>query len=123
MNLLERFNQKQQENLSKKKEESIFGPGDTIRVHVKISEGDRERVQKFEGICIARKNAGLHSAFTVRRASSGYGVERVFPLYSPKVKQIECVRRGKVRRAKIYYLRQLSGKKARILEKRTKIKK
>ncbi len=94
-----------------------FGPGDTIRVNVKVVEGSRERIQVFEGVCIARKNAGINSAFTVRKISYGEGVERIFPLYSPRVDSIEVVRRGRVRRAKLYYLRGLRGKAARITEK------
>src|SRR5688572_13450156 len=94
-----------------------FAPGDTLRVNVKVKEGDRERVQAFEGVCIARKNAGINSSFTVRKISYGEGVERVFPLYSPRIGSIELVRRGDVRRAKLYYLRGLRGKAARITEK------
>ncbi len=94
-----------------------FAPGDTVRVNVKVVEGTRERLQAFEGLCIARKNAGLNSAFTVRKISYGEGVERVFPLYSPRVASIEVVRRGDVRRAKLYYLRGLRGKAARIAER------
>ncbi len=94
-----------------------FAPGDTVKVNVKVVEGNRERLQAFEGVCIARKNAGINSAFTVRKISYGEGVERVFPLYSPKI-TIEVVRRGSVRRAKLYYLRDLQGKKARIPEKK-----
>jgi large subunit ribosomal protein L19 len=94
-----------------------FGPGDTVKVNVKVVEGDRERVQAFEGVCIARKNAGLNSSFTVRKISYGEGVERVFPLYSPRVVSVELVRRGDVRRAKLYYLRGLRGKAARITER------
>ena len=99
------------------KEMPEFGPGDTIRVNVKVVEGSRERIQAFEGVCIARKNAGVNSAFTVRKISYGEGVERVFPLYSPRVDSVEVVRRGRVRRAKLYYLRGLRGKAARIAEK------
>lgn len=95
-----------------------FGPGDTLRVAVKVQEGTRERLQIFEGVCIARKNSGLNSNFTVRKISFGEGVERVFPLYSPSIEAIEVVRRGVVRRAKLYYLRGRSGKSARIVEKR-----
>jgi large subunit ribosomal protein L19 len=94
-----------------------FAPGDTLRVNVKVVEGSRERVQAFEGVCIARKNAGLHSSFTVRKISYGEGVERVFPLYSPRIASVEVVRRGDVRRAKLYYLRGRRGKSARIAEK------
>ncbi len=94
-----------------------FGPGDTVKVNVKVVEGDRERVQAFEGVCIGRKNAGLNSSFTVRKISYGEGVERVFPLYSPRLVSVELVRRGDVRRAKLYYLRGLRGKAARITER------
>ena len=93
-----------------------FRPGDTLKVHVKVTEGDRERVQVFEGLCIARKNSGINSSFTVRKISYGEGVERVFPLYSPRVDEIEVVRKGVVRRAKLYYLRGRTGKSARIIE-------
>jgi large subunit ribosomal protein L19 len=94
-----------------------FAPGDTLRVNVKVVEGTRERVQAFEGVCIGRKNAGLHSSFTVRKISYGEGVERVFPLYSPRIASIEVVRHGDVRRAKLYYLRGRRGKSARIAER------
>jgi len=94
-----------------------FAPGDTLRVNVKVVEGTRERVQAFEGVCIGRKNAGLHSSFTVRKISYGEGVERVFPLYSPRIASIEVVRHGDVRRAKLYYLRGRRGKSARIFER------
>jgi len=94
-----------------------FGPGDTLRVNVKVIEGTRERVQAFEGVCIARKNAGVNSNFTVRKISYGEGVERVFPLHSPRIASVELVRRGDVRRAKLYYLRGRRGKSARIAEK------
>lgn len=96
-----------------------FSPGDTIKVRVKVVEGTTERIQAYEGVCIARSNAGLNSSFTVRKISYGEGVERVFPLYSPRIDGIEVVRRGKVRRAKLYYLRDLSGKSARIAERTT----
>lgn len=91
-----------------------FAPGDTVRVSVKIREGDKERLQAFEGVCIARKHGGLRETFTVRKVSYGVGVERVFPLHSPRIDKIEVVSRGHVRRAKLYYLRDLSGKAARI---------
>jgi large subunit ribosomal protein L19 len=94
-----------------------FAPGDTLRVNVKIKEGDRERIQAFEGLCIARAGAGVNENFTVRKLSFGEGVERVFPLNSPSVDSIEVRRKGKVRRAKLYYLRGLTGKRARIAEK------
>lgn len=96
-----------------------FRAGDSLRVHVKVKEGERERVQIFEGVCIGRRMRGIHSSFTVRKVSYGEGVERVFPLYSPRLANIEVVRRGKVRRAKLYYLRGLSGRKARIEERKT----
>ncbi|MFO7246077.1 MAG: 50S ribosomal protein L19 [Thermaerobacter sp.] len=95
-----------------------FGPGDTVRVHVKVKEGNRERIQVFEGVVIARKGGGLDETFTVRRVSYGVGVERVFPIHAPVVDRIEVVRRGRVRRAKLYFLRNLRGKAARIKEKR-----
>lgn len=96
-----------------------FSPGDTVRVRVKVVEGSRERIQAFEGVCIGRKNAGVDSNFTVRKISSGEGVERVFPLYSPRIEGIDVVRRGKVRRSKLYYLRGRAGKSARIAERTT----
>jgi large subunit ribosomal protein L19 len=95
-----------------------FRPGDTVRVNVKVIEGTRERVQAFEGVCIARRNRGINSAFTVRKVSYGEGVERVFPLHSPRIDSIDVVRRGRVRRAKLYYLRGRTGKSARIAERR-----
>jgi large subunit ribosomal protein L19 len=94
-----------------------FRPGDTVKVNVKVVEGDRERVQAFEGVCIARKNAGLNSSFTVRKISYGEGVERIFPLYSPRLTSVELIRSGDVRRAKLYYLRGRRGKAARISER------
>ena len=94
-----------------------FGPGDTLRVHVKVIEGSRERIQVYEGVCIGRKNSGLNSSFTVRKISYGEGVERVFPLYSPLVDSVEVVRKGRVLRAKLYYLRGCRGKDARIAER------
>ena len=94
-----------------------FGPGDTVVVQVKVKEGDRERLQAFEGVVIARRNRGLNSAFTVRKISSGIGVERTFPLHTPSVAKIEVSRRGRVRRAKLYYIRNLRGKAARIRER------
>lgn len=95
-----------------------FRPGDTIRVSVRVREGDKERLQAFEGVCIGRRGAGIGETFTVRKVSGGIGVERVFPLHSPTVVRIEVVRTGRVRRAKLYYLRKLSGKAARIRERR-----
>ena len=94
-----------------------FDPGDTLRVNVRVREGDKERLQAFEGVCIARKGGGISETFTVRKVSSGIGVERVFPVHSPSVESITVVRRGRVRRAKLYYLRALRGKAARIKEK------
>jgi len=95
-----------------------FGPGDTVRVHVKILEGDKERIQIFEGFVIGRSGGGLRETFRVRKVSYGVGVERVFPVHSPRIEQIEVIRRGRVRRAKLYYLRDLKGKAAQIKEKR-----
>ena len=95
-----------------------FRPGDTVRVNVRVKEGDKERVQAFEGVCIARRGAGVSETFTVRKISNGVGVERIFPLHSPTVASLDVIRRGRVRRAKLYYLRALSGKAARIKEKR-----
>ena len=103
-------------DLKSKREVPEFGPGDTLRVHVKVSEGQRERTQAYEGVCVARKNAGVNSSFTVRKISFGEGVERVFPLYAPVLDKIEVVRHGRVRRAKLYYLRELRGRAARITE-------
>lgn len=114
MNKLQKFEEKQIKSLSKQIPD--FKPGDTVRVGVKIVEGDKERVQAYEGVCIARKNRGLNSSFTVRKISNGEGVERVFPLHSPRIEAIEVVRRGDVRRAKLYYMRDLTGKAARIKE-------
>lgn len=119
MNILQKFEQAQLTKLKEGKSFPEFQAGDTVRVLVKVVEGTRERTQAYEGVCIARKNAGINSAFTVRKLSYGEGVERVFPLYSPNI-TIELVRRGIVRRAKLYYLRGLTGKKARIAEKITK---
>lgn len=118
MNVLQQIEQEQIAKLTDGKDIPTFGPGDTVRVGVKVIEGTRERVQNFEGVCIARANKGVNSAFTVRKMSFGEGVERVFPLYSPNLDSIAVVRRGKVRRAKLYYLRGLTGKAARITEKR-----
>ncbi len=117
MTLLEQFERDQTAKLIEGKEIPDFGPGDTVRVHVRVVEGTRERVQVFEGVCIGLKRAGLNSGFTVRKISYGEGVERVFPLYSPRLEKIEVMRRGRVRRAKLYYLRGRTGKRARIAEK------
>ncbi|MGH7585706.1 MAG: 50S ribosomal protein L19 [Gemmatimonadales bacterium] len=95
-----------------------FEPGDTVRVQVRVREGDKERLQAFEGICIAKRGGGINETFTVRKVSAGVGVERIFPLHSPTISSVEVVRRGAVRRAKLYYLRRLSGRAARIREKR-----
>ena len=115
MNLLQKFEQQQLEKLAASIPD--FAPGDTVRVNVKVVEGTRERIQAYEGVVIARKNAGINSSFTVRKISYGEGVERVFPLYSPRLESITLVRRGDVRRAKLYYLRSRRGKSARIAEK------
>jgi large subunit ribosomal protein L19 len=116
MNLIQTLEKEQIEKLSAGKEIPEFGPGDTVLVNVKVVEGDKSRVQAYEGVCIGRSGSGLHENFTVRKISYGEGVERVFPLYSPMIDSIRVVRRGKVRRAKLYYLRGLRGKKARIVE-------
>ena len=119
MNIIDEIEAEQIEKLTAGKKIPKFSPGDTLRVNVKVVEGSRERIQAFEGVCIARRNRGLNSAFTVRKISYGEGVERVFPLYSPRIDSIQLIRRGDVRRAKLYYLRGLTGKKARIAEKTT----
>ena len=118
MNLIQELEQEQIDRLSAERAVPDFRPGDTLRVNVKVIEGNRERVQAFEGVCIARRNRGINSAFTVRKISYGEGVERVFPLFSPRIDSIEVVRRGRVRRAKLYYLRGRTGKAARIVERR-----
>ena len=119
MNLIETLEREAIDALTKDKPVPEFRPGDTLRVGVKVIEGDRTRVQAFEGVCIARSNKGVGSSFTVRKISFGEGVERVFPLYSPAIDSIEVVRRGAVRRAKLYYLRGRTGKSARIAERRS----
>ena len=118
MNLIETLEREAIDALTADKSIPEFRPGDTLRVGVKVIEGDRTRVQAFEGVCIARANKGVGSSFTVRKISFGEGVERVFPLYSPIIENIEVVRRGAVRRAKLYYLRGRTGKSARIAERR-----
>ena len=117
MNLLKQIENEQVAKLSAGKEIPDFQPGDTLIVNVKIVEGERSRVQAYEGVCIGRAGSGLNENFTVRKISYGEGVERVFPLYSPMIDSIEVVRRGKVRRAKLYYLRGRRGKSARIVER------
>ncbi len=119
MNTIKQVEQEQIAKLTEGKKIPQFSAGDTVRVNVKVVEGDRERVQAYEGVCIARKNAGINSSFTVRKISYGEGVERIFPLYSPRIESIEMVRRGDVRRAKLYYLRDRRGKSARIVERTT----
>ena len=118
MNLIAELEQEQLDRLVAERGVPDFRPGDTLKVNVKVIEGTRERVQAFEGVCIARRNRGINSAFTVRKISYGEGVERVFPLHSPRIDSIEVVRRGRVRRAKLYYLRGRTGKSARIAERR-----
>jgi len=117
MNIIDKIEKQQMEKVLAERSIPDFGAGDTLRVNVKVVEGTRERVQAFEGVCIARKNAGVRSSFTVRKISYGEGVERIFPLYSPRISGIEVVRKGKVRRAKLYYLRERQGKSARIAER------
>jgi large subunit ribosomal protein L19 len=116
MNILDTLGQAQMDKITAERPVPRFEPGDTLRVHVKVQEGNRERIQVYEGQCIARKNAGVNSSFTVRKISFDEGVERVFPLYSPNIWEIEVVRKGVVRRAKLYYLRDLRGKASRIAE-------
>ena len=116
MNILDTLGQAQMDKVTAERPVPRFEPGDTLRVHVKVQEGSRERIQVYEGQCIARKNAGVNSSFTVRKISFDEGVERVFPLYSPNIWEIEVVRKGVVRRAKLYYLRDLRGKASRIAE-------
>jgi large subunit ribosomal protein L19 len=119
MNTIQRLDQAQIVKLTQNRTMPEFSPGDTVRVNVKVIEGTRERIQAFEGVCIARKNRGLNSSFTVRKISYNEGVERIFPLFSPRIDSVELVRRGDVRRAKLYYLRGRRGKSARISEKTT----
>ena len=118
MDIMQKLEQEQIEKALENKQVPEFGPGDTLRVNVKVKEGTRERVQAFEGVCIARTNKSISSSFTVRKISYGEGVERVFPLYGPVVDSIDVIRRGKVRRSKLYYLRSRRGKSARIAEKK-----
>ena len=118
MNIIDEIEQEQIKEITEKRIVPDFGSGDTLKVHLKVVEGTRERIQVFEGLCIARSNRSLNSSFTVRKISNGEGVERVFPVYSPLIEKLEVIRRGDVRRSKLYYIRSLSGKKARIKEKR-----
>ena len=117
MNIIDKIEKEQMDKISSERTLPEFGAGDTIKVDVKIVEGDKERVQAFEGLCIARSGGGINENFTVRKISYGEGVERVFPIFSPKIAGITVLKRGKVRRAKLYYLRELRGKSARIVEK------
>jgi len=116
MNILDQIGQNEINKVLASRQIPEFGAGDTLRVDVKVVEGTRERIQAFEGVCIARKSDGINSSFTVRKISYGEGVERIFPLYSPRISDITVIRRGKVRRAKLYYLRGRRGKSARIVE-------
>ena len=119
MNLIDELNREHIAEIAGDKNVPDFQAGGTLKVNVKVKEGTRERIQAYEGVCIARSGSGLNASFTVRKISYGEGVERVFPIYSPLVDSIEVVRRGRVRRAKLYYLRGLTGKAARITERRT----
>ena len=119
INILENYEKNQIEKLSTGKPHPKFNQGDTLKVHLKVKEGEKERIQVFEGVCIAKKNAGINSSFTVRKISYGEGIERVLPLFSPQISKIELAKQGDVRRSKLYYLRQRSGKSARISEKNT----
>jgi large subunit ribosomal protein L19 len=120
MNIIAELESEQMAVVAAQRSIPDFAPGDTVKVNVKVVEGTRSRVQAYEGVCIARSGAGLNESFTVRKISYGEGVERVFPVYSPLLDSVEVVRRGKVRRAKLYYLRGLTGKAARIVEKQDK---
>ena len=117
MNIIKQLEDEQAALIAAQRAVPEFGPGDTVKVNVKVTEGTRTRVQAYEGVCISRAGGGLNENFTVRKISYGEGVERVFPIYSPSIDSIEVVRRGKVRRAKLYYLRGRRGKSARITEK------
>ena len=117
MNVIDKIEKDQMDKISAERSLPEFGAGDTLKVDVKIVEGDKERVQAFEGLCIARSGGGLNESFTVRKISYGEGVERIFPIFSPKIAGITVLKRGKVRRAKLYYLRDRRGKSARIVEK------
>jgi large subunit ribosomal protein L19 len=121
VNLIQQLEKEQFDKLSAGKEIPDFGPGDTLIVNVKVVEGDRTRVQAYEGVCIGRSGGGINENFTVRKISYGEGVERVFPVLSPMIDSIKVVRRGKVRRAKLFYLRNLRGKSARIVEKTDRV--
>ncbi len=116
MNIIEQLEKEQLAKLTENKEIPVFSSGDTVKVNVRITEGERSRIQAYEGVVIAMRKAGLNSSFTVRKISYGEGVERVFPLYSPSIESIDVIRRGRVRRAKLYYLRERRGKSARIAE-------
>ncbi|MET1416237.1 50S ribosomal protein L19 [Roseibium sp. HPY-6] len=116
MNIIEQLNAEEMAKIEEKRKLPEFSPGDTVRVNVKVTEGNRTRTQAYEGVCIARSGGGINESFTVRKISYGEGVERVFPIYSPMLEGVEVVRRGKVRRAKLYYLRDRRGKSARISE-------
>ena len=117
MNMIEQLEQEEATRVRGDKDIPTFDAGDTVKVHVRIKEGERERIQVFEGVCIAKSGGGLNASYTVRKISFGEGVERVFPLYTPMVEKVEIVRRGRVRRAKLYYLRERRGKSARIAER------
>ncbi|MBP7254048.1 MAG: 50S ribosomal protein L19 [Alphaproteobacteria bacterium] len=119
MNLLQKIEKEHQDKMAANAKLPVFSVGDLVKVNVKVVEGTRERIQAYEGVCVARRNAGINSSFTVRKISYGEGVERVFPLYSPRVESVVLVRRGEVRRAKLYYLRDRRGKSARIAERTT----
>lgn len=119
MNTLQKLEAKQYEQLQQNSNLPEFSAGDTVKVNVRIREGDRERIQAYEGVCIAKTGNGVNASFTVRKISYGEGVERVFPLYSPRIESVELIRRGSVRRAKLYYLRDRRGKAARIAERTT----
>jgi len=123
MNIIEQLDREQMQAVAEKRQIPEFAPGDTVTVNVKVKEGERVRVQAYEGVVIARSGGGLNESFTVRKISYGEGVERVFPFYSPLIDSVKVVRRGKVRRAKLYYLRERRGKSARIVEKQDRSQK
>ena len=121
MNMIETLEKEEQDRLLALRSVPEFQPGDTVRVNVRVREGDKERLQAFEGVCIARRGSGVSASFTVRKISNGVGVERIFPVHSPMIAEITVVRRGRVRRAKLYYLRHLVGKATRIREKKVRV--
>ena len=121
MNVIEQLEREEADRLTAGRAIPDFRPGDTLRVNVRVKEGDKERLQAFEGVCIAKRGSGVSATFTVRKISNGIGVERIFPVHSPMISEISVIRRGRVRRAKLYYLRHLTGKATRIREKKVRV--